>query len=109
MFSTVDGSNQQNPNKFDKLYFFGGRSFSVFRADNFSLVYDSGDEVERQHAIFFPEVFNAEGKSSDPGDESPEDKFDIRSDNKVRIRPQNNGFGCGYACKPEPNTLNLDQ
>ncbi|XP_033642109.1 mesenchyme-specific cell surface glycoprotein-like [Asterias rubens] len=80
--STVDGRNPQDPTKFDKLHFFGGRSFSVFRADDFSLVYDSGDEVERQHAIFFPDVFNAEGKSRDPGDESPEDKFDSRSDDK---------------------------
>ena len=86
MFSTVDGRNPQDPTKFDKLHFFGGRSFTVFRADDFSLVYDSGDEVERQHAIFFPDVFNAEGKSRDPGDESPEDKFDSRSDDKVRIR-----------------------
>ncbi len=54
----------------------------MFRADDFSLVYDSGDDVERQHAIFFPKVFNAEGKSRDPDAESPEDKFDSRSDDK---------------------------
>ncbi|MGN1104951.1 MAG: choice-of-anchor I family protein [Candidatus Coproplasma sp.] len=31
----------------DKAYVLGGRSFSVFRADDMSLVYDSGDAIER--------------------------------------------------------------
>lgn len=31
----------------DKTYILGGRSFSVFKADDMSLVYDSGDAIER--------------------------------------------------------------
>ncbi|XP_022096908.1 uncharacterized protein LOC110982645 [Acanthaster planci] len=81
-FSTVDGRSAQDPSKFDRLYFFGARSFSVFRADDMSLVYDSGDEMERKHAIYYPEVFNAGGESDDPDDDTPEDMFDGRSDNK---------------------------
>ena len=82
-FSTVDGRNPQDTSKFDRLYFYGGRSVSIFRADDFSLVYDSGDDVERKHAIFFPDIFNADYTSDDPDTETIEDTFDKRSDNKV--------------------------
>ncbi|XP_038076297.1 uncharacterized protein LOC119744441 [Patiria miniata] len=81
-FSTVDGRNPQNTSEFDRLYFYGGRSVSIFRADDFSLVYDSGDEIARRHAGAYPELFNADYLSRDPASDSPTDTFDKRSDNK---------------------------
>lgn len=35
-----------NDGDYDKLYSFGTRSFSIFNANNFNLVYDSGDDFE---------------------------------------------------------------
>jgi hypothetical protein len=58
---------------FDQLYAFGGRSFSIWKADG-SVVFDSGDQLEQITASLVPALFN-----SDDGD--PE-KFDTRSDNK---------------------------
>lgn len=57
---------------FDRLYAFGGRSFSIWdEAGN--LVFDSGDEFEQIIAKAFPEFFNADNTEND---------FDGRSDNK---------------------------
>ena len=39
-------------------YIFGSRSFSIFRADNMELVYDSGSGFESETAKFLPEYFN---------------------------------------------------
>ena len=58
----------------------------MFRADDFSLVYDTGDEIERKHAIFYPNIFNAEYDSDDPDTETVEDTFDKRSDEKVSCK-----------------------
>ena len=62
---------------------FGSRGFSIFRVSDFSLVYDSGDEVERMHAAYYPEVFNGNTKPDDSAVETPEDLMDTRSDNQV--------------------------
>ncbi|XP_011675784.2 mesenchyme-specific cell surface glycoprotein isoform X2 [Strongylocentrotus purpuratus] len=78
-FSEVDGLDSSG--KFEKLYFFGARGFSIFRASDITLVYDSGDEVERMIAKFYPDIFNTNTKSDDPAIESPADLFDKRSDN----------------------------
>nr|XP_054768656.1 mesenchyme-specific cell surface glycoprotein-like [Lytechinus pictus] len=80
MFSKVDGKDDQD--KFEKLYFFGARGFSIFRASNMTLVYDSGDEVEKMIAKFYPDVFNTDTKPDDADEDKPIDFFDKRSDNK---------------------------
>ena len=46
-----------------------------------SLVYDSGDEVERRIADHFPQVFSSNGKAEKGG---PESSMDSRSRKKVR-------------------------
>ncbi|MFI3236992.1 MAG: choice-of-anchor I family protein [Lachnospiraceae bacterium] len=57
----------------DKTYVFGARSFSIFRADDMSLVYDSGSDFEKITAELYPDFFNSDNE---------EDKIDNRSDNK---------------------------
>lgn len=58
---------------YDKLYTFGGRSFSIWDT-NGNLVYDSGDELERLIAQLMPNVFNS--------DHAANNSFDTRSDDK---------------------------
>jgi DNA-binding beta-propeller fold protein YncE len=58
---------------FDKLYVFGGRSFSIWSSDG-KQVYDSGDAFERIIADAYPDQFNS--------NEDDNDSFDSRSDNK---------------------------
>ena len=43
----------------DDIFFMGARSFSIWRASDMSLVYDSGSDFERITAQTFPQVFNA--------------------------------------------------
>lgn len=57
---------------FDRLYAFGGRSFSIWDEEG-NLVFDSGDDFEQIVAKAFPEFFNADNTEND---------FDGRSDNK---------------------------
>ncbi|MDJ0508604.1 MAG: choice-of-anchor I family protein [Crocosphaera sp.] len=57
---------------FDQLYAFGSRSFSIWDEDG-NLVWDSGDDFERQVALFLPEFFNSD---------NDEATFDTRSDNR---------------------------
>ena len=79
-FTTVDGRNQAT-GKFKSLYSFGGRSFSVFRASDMSLVYDSAGHVEQEIAESYPRIFNADIKDID---QRPDQTMDIRSSKKVR-------------------------
>ncbi|MEC4816146.1 MAG: choice-of-anchor I family protein [Scytonema sp. PMC 1069.18] len=58
---------------FDKLYSFGGRSFSIWDTQG-HLIYDSGNEFEVITAQLFPEYFNSDNSSND--------SFDSRSDAK---------------------------
>ncbi|MEL7036291.1 MAG: choice-of-anchor I family protein [Cyanobacteria bacterium J06592_8] len=58
--------------KFDELYAFGGRSFSIVDEEG-NIVFDSGDDFEQITAQIFPENFNAT---------NDENNFDNRSDNK---------------------------
>ncbi len=44
--------------KYEALYSYGGRSFSLFDADTMELVYDSGSDFERITAKALPEFFN---------------------------------------------------
>jgi DNA-binding beta-propeller fold protein YncE len=56
----------------DRLYAFGGRSFSIWDTDG-NLVFDSGDALERITAARYPTFFNASNSNN---------TFDDRSDNK---------------------------
>jgi choice-of-anchor I-like protein len=58
--------------KFDKLYAFGARSFSVWSAAG-ALLWDSGEQLERITAAAFPSNFNASNTSN---------AVDNRSDDK---------------------------
>ncbi|MCB9099412.1 MAG: choice-of-anchor I family protein [Anaerolineales bacterium] len=57
---------------YDKLYAFGGRSFSIWDT-NGKLVYDSSAMIEQVTAAAFPDYFNASNDAND---------FDDRSDSK---------------------------
>lgn len=76
--TTLDGLNAAGT-KYDELYTFGGRSFSIRRANNMKLVYDSGDELESKMAELLPTLFNANADAED----TVADSFDTRSDDKV--------------------------
>ncbi len=72
----VDTSLGKNANgEFEKLYAFGGRSFSIWNGENGSLVWDSKDDFERISSVRAREIFNA----NDGGDPN---EFDDRSDDK---------------------------
>ncbi|MBK9169963.1 MAG: choice-of-anchor I family protein [Bryobacterales bacterium] len=58
--------------RFEKLYVFGARSFSIWDEDG-NQVYDSGDEMERITAERYPKFFNSNNTAND---------LDSRSDNK---------------------------
>lgn len=70
--SNVDG-DLDGDGDFDRLYVYGGRSFSIWDA-NGNLVYDSGDQLEQLTAALTPALFNA-----NDGDAT---KVDQRSDDK---------------------------
>lgn len=61
--------DQDGDGKFEELYAFGGRSFSIWSADG-KLVYDSGDEFERILAEKHPAHFNANHDSAEADDRS---------------------------------------
>ena len=71
---------------FDKLYAFGGRSFSILKATGHGLeqVFDSGDQFEQITAAVIPAEFNS--------DNSENDSFDNRSDNKG-VEPEGIAIG----------------
>ncbi len=58
--------------KFEELYAFGGRSFSIWDEDG-TLMFDSGDDFEQITAKLFPDFFNST---------NDQNNFDNRSDNK---------------------------
>lgn len=63
----VDGDG-----KFEEIYVFGGRSFSIWNGEG-KLMYDSGSEFARIIARQYPDHFNTDNDENDP---------DSRSDNK---------------------------
>lgn len=67
--------------KFDALYTFGGRSFSIRNLDTMKLVYDSGDSMSRYYEEHVPTLFNSNGGV---GSETVSQSKDSRSDDKVR-------------------------
>lgn len=60
----------------DVLLAYGARSFSIFKADDMSLVYDSGNDFETIISEQFPNQFGFSNDDNDAGD------FDSRSDAK---------------------------
>ncbi len=75
--TTELGKNKDG--KFEALYSFGARSFSVWDADTLAQVYDSGDDFEQILAEVYPDKFNVsnddntlKSRSDDKGPE-PED------------------------------------
>ncbi|QXE01093.1 choice-of-anchor I family protein [Terribacillus sp. DMT04] len=69
--STVAPKNEDG--KYEAVYAYGTRSFSVWDANSLQQVYDSGADFEKITAAAIPEYFNAT---------NDEDKFDNRSDDK---------------------------
>ncbi|MGP4038473.1 choice-of-anchor I family protein [Gracilibacillus sp. D59] len=59
--------------KYEAIYAYGGRSFSIWDAETLELVYDSGSEFEEKIAAFQPEYFHSN---------NDEDSFESRSDDK---------------------------
>jgi alkaline phosphatase len=57
---------------YDKLYSFGGRSFSIWKADG-TQVYDSASTLERLTSAIFGSKFNT-GHTSNKGDDRSDDK-----------------------------------
>ena len=56
-----------------QVYAFGARSFSIWDGTSGTLVYDSGDAIERLTAVALPGTFNSDNTANN---------FDNRSDNK---------------------------
>ena len=70
-------------------YMFGGRSFSIFKADTMTLVYDSGAAFEKKIAEHYPSIFNSnhkelgvDGRSNKKGPE-PENIKTLKLGNKT--------------------------
>lgn len=70
--SSIDGDTDGDGD-LDRLVAYGGRSFSVLDSKG-SIIFDSGDQIERITAELAPELFNA--NDGDPAE------IDTRSDNK---------------------------
>ena len=77
----ITRENGRNPTtgEYDALYSFGGRSFSIRRADDMSLVYDSGGDIAYQTARLHPDLFNNDIYR----DVAVSATMDTRSDDKV--------------------------
>lgn len=43
-----------------RLVAYGGRSWSIFKSSDMSLVYDSGNDLEKVMAEYFPWTFNSD-------------------------------------------------
>ncbi|OXS53804.1 hypothetical protein B1A99_28285 [Cohnella sp. CIP 111063] len=55
----------------DDIFTMGGRSFSIWKASDLSLVYDSGSDFERITAELFPTIFNAHHRANGMEARSP--------------------------------------
>lgn len=56
---------------YDRLYVFGGRSFSILDAETLELVFDSGSQFEQLAAQRFPKAFNASNDNVKVDSRSP--------------------------------------
>lgn len=62
--------------KYNALVSYGGRSFSILRASDLEMIYDSGNDIEQRVLDLLPERFNANYEAAD------DIKVDDRSDDK---------------------------
>lgn len=62
--------------KYNALVSYGGRSFSILRASDLEMIYDSGSDIEQRVLDLLPERFNANYETAD------DIKVDDRSDDK---------------------------
>ncbi len=62
--------------KYNALVSYGGRSFSILRASDLEMIYDSGSDIEQRVLDLLPEHFNANYEAAD------DIKVDDRSDDK---------------------------
>ncbi|WP_394856289.1 choice-of-anchor I family protein [Staphylococcus borealis] len=62
--------------KYNALVSYGGRSFSILRASDLEVIYDSGNDIEQRVLDLLPERFNANYEAAD------DIKVDDRSDDK---------------------------
>lgn len=67
---TIESGKNPDTGKYEALYGFGGRSFSIFKADTMELVYDSGNEFETIIAEAAPEYFNIDNEEVKVDDRS---------------------------------------
>lgn len=70
---TVENGFNEETGKYEAIYGYGGRSFSIFDADTMEMIYDSGNEFEEITSEAMPEHFNVT---------NDELGMDDRSDNK---------------------------
>lgn len=82
--TTVNGDNDGDGD-FDELFSFGARSITIRDANTGTIVWDSGDQLERLTAAALPALFNADNDSNE---------FDDRSDDKG---PEPEGLTVGRA------------
>jgi 2',3'-cyclic-nucleotide 2'-phosphodiesterase / 3'-nucleotidase / 5'-nucleotidase len=71
--TSADGDLDNGGTDYEALYSFGTRSFSIWNSRG-ELLFDSGDEFEREIAVAYPRYFNANNDDND--------SFDSRSDDK---------------------------
>ena len=57
--------------RLDDVFLFGSRSFSIIRADDNHMVFDSGSDFERITAETFPTIFNSHHRENAFGTRSP--------------------------------------
>lgn len=80
--STIDGLNLFT-GKMDEATHFGGRGFSIWKTSDMSLVFDSGDEIEKELANSMKVVFNTDCIRNTITYQGPENLRDTQSDDYV--------------------------
>nr|XP_022334558.1 mesenchyme-specific cell surface glycoprotein-like [Crassostrea virginica] len=78
--SKIDGLNLFT-GKMDAAMHFGGRGFSIWKTSDMSLVFDSGDEIEKELANSMKSVFNTDCIRNTITYQGPENLRDTQSDN----------------------------
>ncbi|MDX2195956.1 MAG: choice-of-anchor I family protein [Cytophagales bacterium] len=63
--NTIAGDNINAGNIFNELYTFGTRSFSIWNGNTGALVWDSGDQIERNVFNTYPAYFNTDHNGAD--------------------------------------------
>ena len=84
----------------DAAMHFGGRGFSIWKTSDMSLVFDSGDEIEKELANSMKSVFNTDCIRNTITYQGPENLRDTQSDNYV-------SFFLNIKTMPIPFLINL--